>query len=121
MKELLILFAVKPALTTGLLRWFVVATDLVCHGADSGEGDLPKRGMRFLGKIPQMGEVIHSRNGDGVFTGREPHNTPSKWLAGTTDMTSIWTLAQINWVEQSTIFSTTLALDSFFGLLFWEP
>ena len=77
-KELLMLFAVKPALTTGLLRWFVVATDLVCHGADSGEGDLPKRGMRFLGKIPQMGEVIHSRNGDGVFTGREPHDTQIK-------------------------------------------
>ena len=75
MTELLMLFAVKPALTTGLLRWFVVATDLVCHVADSGEDDLSKRGMIFLGKIPQMGEVIHSRNGDGVFMGREPHDT----------------------------------------------
>ena len=53
--ELLMLFAVKPALTTGLLGWFVVATDLVCHGADSGEGDLPNRGMRFLEKPLRWG------------------------------------------------------------------
>ena len=26
-----------------------------------------------------MGEVIPNQNSDGVFTGREPHNTPSRW------------------------------------------
>ena len=41
----------------------------------SGEGDLPKRGIGSVGKIPQIGELIPSWNGDGVFTGREPHNT----------------------------------------------
>ena len=36
--EPLLLLAVKPALTTGLLLWFVVAAVLVRHGAKSGEG-----------------------------------------------------------------------------------
>ena len=35
--ELLLLLAVKPALTTGLWWWFVVAAVLVRHGAESGE------------------------------------------------------------------------------------
>ena len=35
--ELLLLLAVKPALTTGLWWWVVKATVLVCHGAESGE------------------------------------------------------------------------------------
>ena len=35
--ELLLLFAVKPALTTGLWWRFVVAAVLVRHGAESGE------------------------------------------------------------------------------------
>ena len=35
--ELLPLLAVKPALTTGLWWWFVKATVLVCHEAESGE------------------------------------------------------------------------------------
>ena len=36
--ELLLLFAVKPAPTTGLLWRFVVAAVLVRHGAESDEG-----------------------------------------------------------------------------------
>ena len=35
--ELLLLFAVKPTLTTGLWWWLVVAAVLVRHGAKSGE------------------------------------------------------------------------------------
>ena len=35
--ELLLLLAVKPAFTTGLLWWFMVAAVLVGHGAESGE------------------------------------------------------------------------------------
>ena len=35
--ELLLLFGVKPALTTGLLEWFVKAAVLVRHAAESGE------------------------------------------------------------------------------------
>ena len=35
--ELLLLLAVKPALTTGLWWWFVVAAVLVRHGAESGQ------------------------------------------------------------------------------------
>ena len=49
--ELLLLLAVKTALTTGLLRGFVVAALLVRHAAESGE-------------IPRMGELIPSGNGD---------------------------------------------------------
>ena len=36
--ELLLLLAVKPALTTGLLGRFVIAAVLIRHGAESGEG-----------------------------------------------------------------------------------
>ena len=35
--ELLLLFGVEPALTTGLRWWFVVAAVLIRHGAKSGE------------------------------------------------------------------------------------
>ena len=36
--ELLLLFGVEPALTTGLWWWLVVAAVLVRHGAESGVG-----------------------------------------------------------------------------------
>ena len=36
---------------------------------------LTRWGTREAEKAPRMGEVIPSGNGDGVLTGREPHNT----------------------------------------------
>ena len=44
-------------------------------GAAHQCGEGPEWGMRAVGNIPQLGELIPSWNGDGVFTGREPHNT----------------------------------------------
>ena len=45
--ELLLLLGVKPALTTGLLGRFVIATVLIRHGAESGEvGTLKANGRR---------------------------------------------------------------------------
>ena len=41
----------------------------------AGGGLLTRWGIRPAEEIPQMGEVIPSQNGDGVFTGREPYNT----------------------------------------------
>ena len=44
--ELLLLLAVKPALTTGLWWWLVKAAVLVRHGAESGEGGTLKANGR---------------------------------------------------------------------------
>ena len=44
--ELLLLFGVEPALTTGLWWRFVVAAVLIRHGAESGEGGTLKANGR---------------------------------------------------------------------------
>ena len=44
--ELLLLFGVEPALTSGLWWWLVKAAVLVRHGAESGEGGTLKANGR---------------------------------------------------------------------------
>ena len=41
-------------------------------GLAPGGETLTRWGRRSVGKIPQIGKLIPSANGDGVFTGREP-------------------------------------------------
>ena len=58
----LLLLAVKPALTTGLLGWFVKAAVLVRHWAESGE----------RGTLQAKGNGWGTRSGDVVCVARPP-------------------------------------------------